>query len=114
MSLFEKLQFHAWDATGMIEELVRKWRPRGCATEKDYEKSLYEYLHKKLEAIQVTKQFAKGRIRADIVVGDRVIVELKNNLDSTAKYQRLVGQIAEYKEWPGEIIVVLCGGRTGI
>ena len=40
MSLFEKLQFHAWDATGMIEELVRKWRPRGCATEKDYEKSL--------------------------------------------------------------------------
>ena len=31
MSLFEKLQFHAWDATGMIEELVRKWRPRGCA-----------------------------------------------------------------------------------
>ena len=37
-------------------------------------------------------------------------MELKNNLDSTAKYQILVGQIAEYKEWPGEIIVVLCGG----
>lgn len=66
-------------------------------------------MHDKLDDIQVTKQYAKGRIRADIVVGDKVIIELKNNLDSTGKYQRLIGQLNEYKAWDGDTIIVLCG-----
>ena len=36
-------------------------------------------------------------------------VELKNNLNTTAKYQRLIGQISEYKEWEGQILVLLIG-----
>ena len=93
----------------MISSLIEEWRPRKCKTEKQYEKSLYTFLHRQLEEIQVTKQFAKGRIRADLVVGDKVIVELKNNFNTTAKYQKLIGQITEYKEWDGQIIVVLTG-----
>ena len=108
MGLFEKAKF-AWDSTDMVASLIKKWRPKDCKTEKSYEKSLYNYLHNKMEDIQVTRQYAKGRIRADLVVEDKVIIELKNNLDSTSKYQRLIGQINEYKEWDGSIILILIG-----
>ena len=111
MGFLEKLRFDCWDDPDMVASLIKKWKPIDCKTEKGYEKSLYNYLHDKLKDIQVTKQFAKGRIRADLVVGDKVIIELKNNLDSTSKYQRLIGQISEYKEWDGFIILVLTGNR---
>ena len=70
----------------MISDLVDCWRLRKCDAEKQYENSLYEFLYGQLEEVQVTKHFALGRIRADIVVGDTIIIELKNNLDTTAKY----------------------------
>jgi len=109
MGFLERLRFRFFDSGGMIASLIEQWHPRKCNTEKDYEKSLYRFLHNKLEDIQVTKQFARGRIRADLVVGDDVIVELKNNLKTTARYQRLIGQITVYKEWDGQIIIVLVG-----
>lgn len=108
MGILEKIKF-GWDSIGMIESLVKKWKPKDCKTEKSYEKSLYDFLHKNLYDIQVTKQYARGRIRADLVVGDSVIIEIKNNLDSTSKYQRLIGQLQEYKEWDGDIIILLIG-----
>jgi len=109
MGLLERLRFRFFDSGGMIASLIEQWHPRKCNTEKDYEKSLYRFLHNKLEDIQVTKQFARGRVRADLVIGDDVIVELKNNLKTTNRYQRLVGQITVYKEWDGQIIIVLVG-----
>ena len=109
MGLIERLRFKFWDPLRMISSLIQEWKPIRCKTEKEYEKSLYSFLHKRLEDIQVTKQYAKGRIRADLVVGDQVIVELKNNFNTTAKYQKLIGQLAEYEEWGGQIIVVLTG-----
>jgi len=109
MGFLERLRFRFFDSGGMIASLIEQWHPRKCNTEKDYEKSLYRFLRNKLEDIQVTKQFARGRIRADLVVGDDVIVELKNNLKTTARYQRLIGQITVYKEWDGQIIIVLVG-----
>jgi hypothetical protein len=108
MSMLERVKFN-WDRMGFVVGMIEKWEPKRCKTEKDYEKSLYSYLHGQLEEIQVTKQYAKGRIRADIVVADSVIVELKHNLDTTAKFQRLVGQLDEYKRWDGKIVVILTG-----
>ena len=109
MSGIDEVKFHLWDRSGAVESLIERWQPENCRTEKDYENSLYEFLHQELPNIQITKQFAKGRVRADILVSDNVVLELKNNLDSTAKYQRLLGQLAELKEWKGTIIVLLCG-----
>jgi hypothetical protein len=108
MGWVQKLQFR-FDPDGMVRSAVKRWRPRSCDTEKEYEKSLYEFLHKEFPDIQVTRQFARGRVRADIVVGDNIIMELKNNLDTTAKYQRLMGQLMAYDEWDGQIFVVLTG-----
>jgi len=109
MGVFDKIRFKFWDPAGMVSSLVKEWHPVRCKTEKGYEKSLYSFLHKRLEDIQITKQYARGRIRADLLVGDKVIVEIKNNFNTTTKYQRLIGQITEYKEWEGEIIIVLMG-----
>lgn len=109
MGFLQNIRFNFFDAGGMICSLVEEWRPRKCKAEREYEKSLYMFLHKRLEDIQITKQYARGRIRADLVVGDKVIVELKNNFSTTAKYQKLIGQITEYKEWDGQIIIVLTG-----
>ena len=108
MSFIEKAKF-MWDPTGAVVKLIKEWEPKTLKTETQYEKSLYDYLHDNLEAIQVTKQYAKGRIRADIVVNDNVIIEMKNNLDTTGKLQRLVGQLDTYKKWDGDIIILLCG-----
>jgi hypothetical protein len=109
MGLLEKIKFHVWDDVGFVVSLIQKWQPRGCKTEKDYERSLYEHLHENLDDLQVTKQFAFGRAHADICVADKVIVEIKKDLNTTAKYQRLVGQLAEYKRWHGRIVVLLIG-----
>ena len=69
-----------WNSIGVIKSAIKSWRPRNCSKEKDFEKSLYIFLHKKFPDIQVTKQYAKGRIRADILVGDKIIIELKNEV----------------------------------
>jgi len=108
MGFLDRVKFR-WDSAGFVTSLMDKWRPRGCKTEKDFENSLYKFLHEHLDTIQITKQYARGRIRADLVVGDDVIVELKHNLNTTAKYQRLTGQLIEYKEWKGQIVILLTG-----
>ncbi len=109
MGLLDSLKFKMWDDVGTIITLLKKWKPRQCETEKDYENSLFHYLNKELGEIQITKQYAQGRFKADLVIGKRVIVEMKNNLNSTAKYQRLIGQLTQYSDWDGSIVVILTG-----
>lgn len=95
---------------GATRSLIRKWQPGKCTTEKDYKKSLYNFLHAQLDDIQVTQEYGLGRTHADIVVGDEVLIEFKHNLSSTSEYQRLLGQLAEYDEgWNGYIFLVLTG-----
>jgi hypothetical protein len=109
MKFIDKWKFHIGDSVKLVTTKIKEWKPRKCSTEKDYENSLYAFLHEEMGDLQVTKQYAKGRIRADLVVADKVIVELKNNLNTTAKYQRLIGQLNLYKQWDGRIIVLLTG-----
>ncbi len=111
MSLLGKLKF-GYDPHAFVLNLIQEWRPRGCETEKDYEISLYNFLHRKLEGetIEITKQYGQGRIKGDIVVGRKVLIELKADLDSTSKLQRLYGQLELYsQDWKSHVIVVLCG-----
>ncbi|MGH7952280.1 MAG: hypothetical protein ACREFE_10225 [Limisphaerales bacterium] len=108
MFLFDDKPDYLEDASS-FQMLIEKWKPRGCKTEKDFELSLYKFLHKALEDVQITKQYARGRIRADLVVAGKFIIELKINLDTTSKYQRLIGQLAAYESWEGLVIILLTG-----
>lgn len=105
----EQLLFDAWNGEDKVVNLIKEWKPERYRTEKDYEESLYAHLHEHLKEVQVIKQYARGRIRADIVVGDKVLIELKNNLKSTSQFQRMIGQLNEYTKWDGQIILILCG-----
>ena len=96
-------------ASSLVAALIEKWSPQRFRTEKGYEISLYCFLHDNLKDFQVTRQYARGRVRADIVVEDHIVLEIKNNLESTTKYHRLIGQLSEFRNWSGHIIVVLCG-----
>jgi hypothetical protein len=108
MAFMERLRF-SWDDVGTVIKLLESWSPEDCKREKDFENSLFAYLHAVLPSTQVTKQYGVGRTKADIVVNKSVAIEMKHNLDSTAEFQRLVGQLMDYEDWKGRIIVLLTG-----
>lgn len=109
MGFFDTINFRL-DRVGTLKSLIEKWRPDNCSTEKVCETSLTEFLRQELpEGIKITPQYSQGRFRADIMIDDRLIVEIKYNLDTTDKYHRLVGQIITYKDWTGKVILILTG-----
>ncbi len=94
---------------GRVCQAIESWRPRGCKTEKDYENSLVKKLRKELVNQTIIQQYGSGRQRVDIVVHNKVPIEVKKDLKTTAALQRAIGQLNLYlKDWKG-IILVLCG-----
>jgi len=92
---------------GVIGE-VESWRPRNCNTEIEYRNSLYNKLEDAFP-VPPTKEYGHGRVKADIAFETKVGIELKMNLTSPAKLQRLKGQLDDYARTFGKTIVVLVG-----
>ena len=93
-----------------VIKLIDDWRPRKCGTEKDFERSLHKHLEKNLEKSDVIMQYAAGRVKGDIVVDGKILIEIKDSLKSTGQLQRLLGQLEIYAtQWKGTVIVVICG-----
>jgi hypothetical protein len=93
-----------------VIKLIDDWRPRKCETEKDFERSLHKHLEKNLEKSDVIMQYAAGRVKGDIVVDGKILIEIKDRLKSTGQLQRLLGQLEIYAtQWKGNVIVVICG-----
>jgi len=109
MSLLSRFGFNL-NPVGTVTDIIKKWKPGVCETEKDYEKSLYTFLEKQLPDIEVINQFGIGRTKVDIAVGRKVFIEIKYNLNSTSKLQRLIGQLSLYKKEKDEdLIILICG-----
>lgn len=108
MGLLDELKWRL-DSVGVLTSLFNKWRPRNCKIEKDYENSLSSFLHEELENHEIIKQYAIGRFRADLAIDDELIIEIKYNFNTLTKYRSLLGQLAEYKEWGGRVILLLVG-----
>lgn len=97
-------------SAGDVIRLIKVWHPRKCKTEKDLERSLHRHLEKNLESADVIKQYAAGRVKGDIVVDGKILIEIKDSLKSTGQLQRLLGQLDIYAaQWKGKVIVVICG-----
>jgi hypothetical protein len=105
----KKVRYKLWDGSDMIISLIKRWEPGSLHSEKEYENSLYHFLCSKLEDFKITPQFSRDRFKADIVIEDEIIIELKNNLSATRNYHALIGQLTEYKKWDGVTIVILLG-----
>ncbi len=93
-----------------VTALIESWRPRSCKTEKAFERSLFKHLEKKLKKSAIVQQYAAGRVKGDIVVDGKILVEIKDRINSKGKLQRLLGQLDTYaSKWEGKVIVVICG-----
>ncbi|HSA96759.1 MAG TPA: hypothetical protein VLJ16_11965 [Acidobacteriota bacterium] len=97
------------DPVSEVKKAIGAWFPEMCESEADYEDSLYEFLHEHFNDVQITKQYGIGRSRADLNVGDRVLIEIKKDLQNKTDYDRLIGQLADYMKWKGATIILLVG-----
>jgi len=107
----------AWD--GLLANLCRaigKWEPEDFPRERDYRDSLAAHLRVYAPDARIECEYRHLGTTADICVEwdgfistERVLIELKRNLNSKSEFNRLVGQIADLKPDRTNIIVVLCG-----
>lgn len=76
-----------------------------CEKEKDYENQLYQFLGAK--GFEVCHEKSRKGARFDLVIGDdEIAVELKI-IKGSSEFQRLLGQIMQYKSQFNNIIIVL-------
>ena len=96
-------------SVNQIENVIQAWRPIDCRSEKDFEKSLYDYFEKNLIGKDTTKQFGLGRSRVDLAVKREVFIEIKKNLQNTGQLQRLIGQLEIFSKDLSNTIIIICG-----
>ena len=97
---------------GTVRRLVEGWHPRRCAKERDYELALARYLRSKLKRATIVRQYGLGVTKIDICIDDRVFVEIKRDLVTAGKLQRLIGQMDLYRRHKVQKLVVVLAGRV--
>lgn len=98
-------------------ETLAAWKPRNMNNEQAYHASLYRTLRRRMPGAKPEKErpiaedTPELRGRADLVIGDAVLIELKARLTKSAAH-RAIGQIRMYaRAWTqGPIVLVVCGG----
>lgn len=96
-------------------EHLSTWQPRPSTYEKDYQAALFRMLRRKMPGANPQRERPIGdrslgtRGRADLVVSDSVLIEMKRGLSTTAA-DRAIGQIRRYTEaWKnGPVMLLLC------
>ncbi|WP_170229951.1 GxxExxY protein [Polyangium fumosum] len=102
----------------VLEALIKvlvTWQPRGAEKEADYQASLHRKLRRDLPGANPERERPIGdrasgiRGRADLVVSDSVLIEMKKGLTTTTA-QRAVGQIQMYlRAWNrGPVMLLVC------
>jgi len=95
---------------------LQNWNPRQANYEYEYQDRLYRHLRKHLPDANIEMEYPIGenhlgsRGRADIVVNDTILIEMKRD-SSAGAIQRAKGQISQYSEiWKdkGPVILLLC------
>jgi hypothetical protein len=103
---------YKFDPHGKIAKIVKLWEPKNCKTEKDYEQSLLSELRKNLKGIKVQSQYGAGSQIVDIVVDDKIPIELKKDLLKTSSLHITIGQIEQYlRKWE-TVFLILCGSTS--
>jgi ERCC4-type nuclease len=87
---------------------IEAWRPRRYKRETEYR----DKLHQKLEYAfreAPTKEYGHGRVRVDIAFERKIGIEIKKDLTTPTKLQRLKGQIQDMARTFKRSIVVVVG-----
>jgi hypothetical protein len=85
----------------LINRLLGEWTPRAFTlTEKDQERDLYAFLRARLPDISMSTQYGIAKGKADIVITDSHVIELKLAFseDSVSEFDRCIGQLERYRQ----------------
>ncbi|MCS3901774.1 hypothetical protein [Methanococcus voltae] len=98
---------------------IRNWKPsKRYKSEKGYQEDLFKHLKKNLNNGPFTLgntsvRMEAGRNLCDIVVEKNIGIELKKDLTTKAKVDRLLGQVNRYlEEYQEGVIIVLVGNTS--
>ena len=100
-----------------VLNIIEDWMPKKkYRREAAYRDDLMAFIRKELKRGSIWGPSKKHRIRketgrhlADIGIDGKIGIELKYNLNSKAKVDRLFGQVDDYLRGYDEMIIVLCG-----
>ena len=96
---------------------IQNWNPSSCYYEYEYQDKLAKHLTKLLPDATIKTEFPIGersqgnRGRADIVINDTILIEMKRGGIGVSEIQRAQGQISNYSRiWQnkGPVILLLC------
>jgi len=99
-----------------VLEIIEEWSPKKLPSEAKYRDDLLKLLREELnrddplgfsEEHSIRKE--SGRHLADIGIDGKIGIELKYNLNTKSKVDRLFGQIDDYLKGYDSMILVLCG-----
>jgi hypothetical protein len=82
-----------------IHQLLAEWRPRSFdLTEKEQEQDLFTWLKQRLPGVAVVTQYGIAKGKADIVIQDAHVIELKLPFfDDVCEFDRCIGQMERYR-----------------
>jgi hypothetical protein len=92
------------DHTGLLEtdsellnNILAEWQPRAFnLDEKDHEADLFAALRRALPEVPMTTQHGLAKGRADIVIEDSHVIEVKLGLTDIGEFDRCIGQMERY------------------
>jgi hypothetical protein len=82
-----------------VHGILEKWEPKAFGLdEKVYEATLYQHLRQTLPDVPMAPQQGLARGRADIVIQDSHVIELKVGLVDGGEFDRCIGQLERYRQ----------------
>lgn len=85
----------------VVRRLLNEWQPASFdLSEKEQEQALLAFLRSKLPEVPIILQYGIAKGKADIVIQDEHVIELKLGFaeDSVGEFDRCLGQLWRYKE----------------
>ena len=101
--------------SGLLINILAGWQPQAFALdEKDYQADLFATLREALSDVPMATEHGLAKGRADIVVEDSHVIELKLGFSDVLEFDRCIGQLERYyqrwvKKDRGPVYLVVVG-----
>jgi hypothetical protein len=99
----------------VVRRLIDEWQPSAFGlSEKEYEQELYSWFVGKLRDVPIIAQYGIAKGKADIVIQDCHVIELKLGFTDVCELDRCLGQLERYRlKWVdperGPVYLILVG-----
>lgn len=110
-----------WDGEGEhLLKLLQEWQPESFdLSEKAHENALKHWLASKLPEVPIAAQYGIAKGKADLVIQDHFVIELKLAFDEdkVGEFDRCLGQLERYRQkWVlkdrGPVFLVVVGAMS--